>query len=853
MIHDASGSVAAEARSSLFAAYAAPAASYDELFTAARLLRPHWSTIVAALDGLGQQELARRWEQARRMIHENGVTYNVYGDPRGMDRPWELDAIPLLIPPEEWATLEAALVQRARLLNAVLVDVYGRQQCMGQGLLPAELVFAHAGFLRPCHGLPVPQACYLHLYAADLARAADGQWWVLADRTQSPAGAGYALENRLVLSQVWPDLFQQCQVRRLAPFFAALRQTLLDMAPRHRDNPRIVLLTPGPYNETYFEHSYLARYLGYPLVEGGDLTVRDQRVFLKTLAGLQPVDVILRRLDDSFCDPLALHPGSVLGVAGLVQAVRAGTVTMVNALGSGWVESAALMPFLPALCRHLLGEALALPSVPTWWCGQEEAMAYVLDHLETLILAPALPTRTHEMVFGNRLSRRERQQFVAQVRARPYAYAAQQLLTPSSVPVWQDTGVQPRRTVFRAYVVATANGYQVMPGGLTRVSTASGKPIMAMQSDSGSKDTWVLAVDPPEAFSLLPPAGQPIRLRRSGYDLPSRVLDNLLWMGRYAERVEGLIRLLRSLLVRLTNEAGPGGSAAVPALLRALHTTWDIPSPSVPALDGTAALGGYEQTLVQAMFDTQLASSVCSTCTALHRVSAMVRDYMTLECWHIITHLKEDFTPPQSHDLRQWSDALALINRTIMTLSAFSGLGVENMIRGPEWRFLDMGRRIERALHTISLLRSTVVMVDAQEGTVLQALLEIGDSSITYRSRYRTTLQAAPVLDLLLTDDTNPRAVVYQLVELAKHVEHLPRDHSMPSLSPAQRLVMTMLTTLRLADVETLCQSGRHGRRSRLEAVLSQLVVDLPAFSDTITSHYLSHAEPPRHLAASGA
>ena len=836
----------------MFEAYATPAGSYDELYTAARLLRPHWSTIVAALDGLGQQELAHRWEQARRMIHENGVTYNVYGDPRGMDRPWELDAIPMIIPPEEWSILEAALVQRAHLLNAVLVDVYGQQQCMAQGLLPAELVFAQAGFLRPCHGLPVPTACYLHLYAADLARTADGQWWVLADRAQSPAGAGYALENRLVLSQVLPDLFQQCQVRRLAAFFAALRQTLLDMAPRHRDNPRMVLLTPGPYNETYFEHSYLARYLGYPLVEGGDLTVRDQRVFLKTLAGLQPVDVILRRLDDSFCDPLVPHPGSVLGVAGLVQAVRAGTVAIVNALGSGWVESAALMPFLPALCRHLLGEALALPSVPTWWCGQAEAMAYVLDHLETLILAPALPTRTHEMVFGNRLSRRERQQFIAQVRTRPYAYAAQQLLTPSSVPVWQDTGVQPRRTVFRAYVVATAHGYQVMPGGLTRVSAASGKPIMAMQSDSGSKDTWVLAVEPPDTFSLLPPVGQPIRLRRSGYDLPSRVLDNLLWMGRYAERVEGLIRLLRSLLVRLTNEAGPGGSAAVPALLRALRATWDIPSPSAPALDGVAALVTYEQTLMQAMFETQLASSVCSTFTALHRVSAMVRDYMTLECWHIITRLKEDFSAPQPHDLMQWSDALELINRTIMTLSAFSGLGVENMIRGPEWRFLDMGRRIERALHTISLLRSTVVTVDAQEGPVLQALLEIADSSITYRSRYRTTLQTAPVLDLLLTDDTNPRAIVYQLAELAKHVEHLPRDHAMPSLSPAQRLVMTMLTTLRLADVETLCQSSRHGRRSPLEAVLSQLSVDLPAFSDTITSHYLSHAEPTRHLAASG-
>jgi uncharacterized alpha-E superfamily protein len=454
------------------------------------------------------------------------------------------------------------------------------------------------------------------------------------------------------------------------------------------------------------------------------------------------------------------------------------------------------------------------------------------------------------MIFGNRLSHRERQQFAAQVRARPYAYVAQQRLTPSSLPVWNGTGVQPRRTVLRAYVVATADGYQVMPGGLTRVSTASGKPIISMQSDSGSKDTWVPAVEPPDAFSLLPPVGQPVRLRRSGYDLPSRVLDNLLWMGRYAERVEGLVRLLRSILVRLTDESGPGGGAAVPALLRAMHATWDIPSASTPAPDGVATLLAYEQTLLQAMFDTQLTSSVRGIFTALHRVSAMVRDYMTLECWHIITHLKEDFAPPPTHHLIQLSDALELINRTIMTLSAFSGLGVENMIRGPEWRFLDMGRRLERALHTTSLVRSTLAAVDEHEGATLQALLEIGDISITYRSRYRTTLQVAPVLDLLLTDETNPRAVVYQLVELAEHVEHLPRDHAMPSLSPAQRLMMTMLTNLRLAEVEALCQASHHGRRSRLEAVLLQLLADLPALSDAITQHYLSHAEPTRHLAA---
>jgi uncharacterized circularly permuted ATP-grasp superfamily protein/uncharacterized alpha-E superfamily protein len=852
--HDASYNMSPGARDSLFGTYVFPAGSYDEMFAAPGVMRPHWETVARSLDALGPQELVRRWEQARRIIHENGVTYNVYGDPQGMDRPWVLDAIPWVIPPQEWSRLEAAMVQRAQLVNALLADVYGPQKLLEQGLLPPELVFAHPGFLRPCHGLQMPNDCYLHFYAADLGRTPDGQWWVLADRAQHPAGAGYALENRLVLSRIFPDLFRDCQVRRLAPFFAALRQTLLDMAPRHRDNPRVVLLTPGPYNETYFEHSYLARYLGYTLVEGGDLTVRDRSVFLKTLAGLQPVDVILRRLDDTFCDPLELNQQSLLGTAGLMQAIRADTVAVVNALGSGWAESAALMPFLPTLCRHVLGEDLALPSVPTWWCGQEDALAYVLDHPEMLALISAMPTHMLEMVSAAQLSRAEHQEFMAKLRARPYAYAAQQRLSLSSLPVWNGTGVQPQQTILRVYAVVTKDGYQVMPGGLTRVSAIEGTPAISMQGDSGSKDTWVTSTGPlEEAFSLLPALGQPIRLRRSGYNFPSRVLDNLFWMGRYAERAEGLVRLLRSMLLRLTNEAGPAGAAALPALLRSMQAMRDVSSHSVSEDDRDVALGAHEQTLLAAMFDPQLAGSVRATLSALHRVSALVRDYTTLECWHIITHLDVDFTPSQPYHSIQLSDALELINHTIMTMSAFSGLGVENMIRGPEWHFLDMGRRLERVLHTASLLRNTLVEVDEHEAVVLQALLEIGDSSITYRTRYLTTLQCAPVLDLLLTDDTNPRAVVYQLVGLAEHVDHLPRDRSMPSLSPAQRLVMTMLTNVRLAEIEALCQIGRNGRRSRLEAMLTRLLDDVPKFSDSITHHYLSHAEPTRHLAASDA
>src|SRR6202163_1533817 len=356
--------------------YPQTAGVYDEMSAAPGVLRPHWDTFIRSLSALGDQELGRRWHTARQRIRENGVTYNVYGDPLGMDRPWNLDSIPLMIPPSEWSQLEAGLIQRARLLNLILADLYGPQQLLRGGLIPPALVLANPGFWRPCHGVRVPGNTYLHLLAVDLARGPDGEWWVISDRTQAPSGAGYSLENRIVLAETFPDLFREFQVKRLASFFRSFRDTLLRLSPVARDNPRVVLLTPGPYNETYFEHSYLARYLGFRLVQGADLTVRDQRVYLKTVEGLKQVDVILRRVDDSFCDPIELRSDSFLGVAGLVEAVRAGNVTVANALGSGLIETSAFMPFLPSLCLELLGEELILPSVATWWCGQPKELDY---------------------------------------------------------------------------------------------------------------------------------------------------------------------------------------------------------------------------------------------------------------------------------------------------------------------------------------------------------------------------------------------------------------------------------------------------------------------------------------------
>jgi uncharacterized circularly permuted ATP-grasp superfamily protein len=380
----------------LFEEYHPLEGAYDEMVVARGALRPHCEGFVRSLEALGQHEFASRWEGAKRSIRENGVTYNIYGDPEGVDRPWELDMVPLLISPAEWTRLETALIQRTRLLNLILADLYGPRTLLGANLLPPSLVFSNPAYLRTCHGIRVPHGIHLHLHAVDLARSPDGQWWALADRTQAPSGAGYALENRIVLGRSLPEAFRDCQVHRLASFFRAQRDTLMALAPQPHVQPKVVLLTPGPYNETYFEHAYLARYLGFSLVEGGDLTVRDRRVFIKTLEGLQPVDVIFRRLDDSFCDPLELRSDSSLGVAGLVEAARAGNVTIANALGSGVAETAAIMPFLPALCRHLIGEDLMVPSVPTWWGGQPRDLQHMLEHLDQLVVKQAFQTEARE-------------------------------------------------------------------------------------------------------------------------------------------------------------------------------------------------------------------------------------------------------------------------------------------------------------------------------------------------------------------------------------------------------------------------------------------------------------------------
>ena len=798
--------------------------------------RPHWRPFWDGVRRMGLRELTRRWDEAKQVIRENGVTYNVYGDPHGMDRPWQLDPVPLLIDEPDARFLEAGLTQRARLLDALLADLYGPQRSLRDGLFPPELVFGHAGFLRPCHGVKVPFDRYLHLYAADVGRGADGAFRVLGDRTQAPSGAGYALENRIVMSRMLPEVFDACRVQRLALFFRTLRDTIRSLAPRNRDNPRIVLLTPGPYNETYFEHAYLARYLGYTLAEGGDLTVRDGRVYLKLLGGLQPVDVILRRLDDDFCDPLELRGDSFLGVPGLVEAVRAGNVAVANALGSGLTESPAVLPYLPRLCRYLLGEDLKIPSVETWWCGDAAARGHVLANIGGMVIKPTAAAHRFAPIFGSRLSATERSDLAARITAAPARFVAQEQLALSTVPVLNGEHLEPRHVVLRTYLAACGDTFVGMPGGLTRVTATADTLVVSMQLGGGSKDTWVLSSEPVNPFTLLGHATRPVELSRGGSDLPSRAADNLFWLGRYAERADGLVRMLRGVLVRLTEKSGVADVPELTALVRVLGAK--------PGADP-------EKLARRVLFDATSADSLTSTLKVLQRIARLVRDRISNDMWRVLTHLR---FPEPSHDgyglpgPGTWSDLLDELDRLVGSLAAFGGLTADSMTRGQGWRFLDMGRRMERALHMIRLVRGTLVSVAANEAPVLEAVLEIADSSITYRRRYLSSVQVTPALDLLLADEMNPRSLAFQLADLTSHVDQLPRPDTQPGRTPEQRDVLRAVTSLRLADVGAL-GAVEDGRRPQLEALLGQVSADLASASDAITQTFLSHLQTARHLA----
>jgi uncharacterized circularly permuted ATP-grasp superfamily protein/uncharacterized alpha-E superfamily protein len=824
-------------------AYMPAAGRHDELKNAFGEINPPWRKLVEALKTLSTAELAQRAEQVRSLIYENGITYNVYDEQGNHARPWGMDLLPMMLEQAEWEKIEGALSQRARLFNLILRDFYGPQTLIEKRVVPPGLVLGNPAFLRSCHGLAPPDGMFIPIYGADLGRAPSGQWWVLSERVDAPSGFGYALENRALTTRVFSDWLRDNRVVRLASFAQTLRESLARLAARRGDSPRMVLLTPGPANETYFEHSYLARNLGFSLVEGGDLVVRAQRVYLKTLTGLRQVDLILRRVDSSFCDPLELRNDSLLGVPGLLQAGRAGNVTMANAPGAGVLESPGLSPFLPALCRHLLGEELKMPSVATWWCGQPRELAYVEEHLDSLILQPAFAHSPRELVVGPRLSAGEREEWIRRLRHQPEAWCAREWVALATTPVFENNRFVPHIFQMRTLLVAAEGGdYRAMPGGLTRIPAGDDDLMISMQQGGRSKDTWVLL--PPELpppAEISPSTAGPIKLRRAGADLPSRVADNLYWLGRYLERTEGQTQILRLLVGAFAEEGG----AADPALWRPFFATLRIHDAGQIFTTGeqpTLNLAAAEEALRRLVWDVEQPNSLAANLARFERTAYRVKERLPGDLWSLLGRLQRPARAPAG-SATFLRDAFNELENAVTLLTAINGFMAESMIHGHGWRFLDLGRRIERGINIAELLRQTVGRPGVISPAMLHNLLVVCESLLIYRRRYLTNLQIVPVLDLLVCDEANPRGLAFQFRSIQQHVMDLPREPgTAPANRPVEQMVLELANRAVLADAHQLAQADWEEARPELMNFTAKVAHDLAALSDALGLAYFAHS-----------
>ena len=790
-------------------------------------------SVLSRVRALGAPRLDRLRLEAQRLLDEDGVTHRRTVDGMRRERRWRLDPVPLVLDASEWEVLRAGVEQRSQLLDLVLADLHGPRRLLTEGLLPPEVVLGHAGFLRPLDGVRLPGFHQLTICATDLVRDDAGNWRPVSDRTATPSGAGYALQNRSVTARLLPDLQREASVERLAPYVRALRQALRAAAPGGHDDPRIAVLTPGTQAETAFEHAHVAGLLGYPLVEGRDLRVRDGRLWLRTVGGRpEPLDVLLRRVDAAWCDPLELHPDSAIGTPGLVHAVRDGGLSVVNGLTTGVLENPALVAHLPALSHALLGQDLQLEQPRTLWCGDHDARREVLANLDRLVCKPLDRAGDDVMVDGARLSNAQRDELRARIEARPDRWVGQERLEPAPEPALTPEGrLELRPVVLRTFTVAHGDEHTTMRGGLTRVGDGRGVAITNV-AGAWSKDTWVLGADPEpdEAFWLL--TGPRRHADPAEQSVPARTAGNLLWLGRYAERAESTVRILRAVDDRRADrpEGMPALDDAIDRLLRAttiVTGTW-------PGFSDADARATPEAELSALVLDGERAGTLAHDVRRLVDAAQAVREQLSGDTWTVLASLERDLLdvddgpPVLAHPSAGSPGSRAGLGRVLTALLALQGLGSESLVRDASWRFLEVGRRLERGLQLLALLRATLVEPAdrATSSLLLESVLTAAESLVTYRRRYRSHGQVAAALELLLADGGNPRSLAWQLERLVEELPRLPGHPGPGQLTRAEERVHAAGAALRTADLDSLAGAGGPEDQARddLARLLDHLV-----------------------------
>ncbi|MDB6063383.1 MAG: hypothetical protein JWM78_3486 [Verrucomicrobiaceae bacterium] len=807
--------------------------AYDEMVDAQGKAREHWRPLGDFLDSSTPQTLDTLKRETQRRLKEQGVYYNVYEDPAGKHRTWQLDPVPMLLSEQEWPKLEAGLQQRARLFSLLLQDLYGPQKALREGLIPHEVVLRHPEFLRPAM---TPKnnkqpSTPLVLYAVDLARGPDGAWWVLSDRSQGPSGAGYVLEARAVTKRVLGQSVSAYSIAPYAQFFHHLKRHVSALAPDQQREPTIALLSSGIGNEVYFEHAYLAAQLGITLVQGDDLTVRHGNVYLRTVDDLRRVDVLIRRVDSSFCDPLSFRSDSMLGVPGLLQAQQLGRVGMANSLGSGVLECPALLPFLPALARAWLGEELLLPNVATWWCGHDKERKYVLAELDKLLIKRV--DQPGKVIFGETLSRKELQNLTDAIKATPWAYVGQQHLSFSSVPTLAEGGLAPRQLVLRSFLAGDGEHYDVMPGGLSRVAGSAEVSVISGQSGGWSKDTWLLRSSGSMRDVLrLHPSGQ---RRLATAALTSRAAEHLFWAASYLERSESLLRLVTAYQKRYDTWLDYGFDSdaqvlrqCVPLLQLYVSSTLIGDVPPAP------------ETLRRALLSNNVGSLAYNLHRGLEGIYT-VRDLWPADNWRVIEELEELLTYAERN--REIVAVDQMVQPLLNAMLAFWGATQESLALTQGGLWLHLGRRLERVQNMLlgisHLCRQLVVGEDS--ALTLETLLDAHGCIVSHRRRYGIELNFLTVWQHLLLEVTNPRSLLHQLEELESLLHYLNASPQF-GLTEQEKIVLSVVTPLRLADAREWSQADTS--RTLLARFLSELSGRLRQLGTDLDNHYFRHTQP---------
>lgn len=853
-------------------------ASISELFDSSTNMAADWSTFFSQLDSNALQDFDRRTQELARQVKDNGITYNIYADQDGPQRPWSVDLFPLILGNEEWQQIESGVLQRAQLLEKIMADIYGPQQLLRDAFIPPALVQGHPGYLRAMHGVTPTGGKHLHIVALDLARGPDGNWSVISQRTQAPSGLGYLLENRTLISRQFPAAYDAMQIQPLTDAYRDLIESLKRLSPAGNDS-HIALLTPGPYNETYFEHAYLARHLGLTLAEGGDLTVRDQRLYLRTLRGLEPVHVLLKRLDDEFLDPLELRADSTLGVPGLLQAVRAGNVVMANAPGSAFLESPALLGFLPALSEHLLGQPLQLPALNTWWCGERAALEAALPQLRHSTFKPTYPGSqlhdTFEPTLGSALTQAQRDEWIGRITRQPDAHTIQSTIPLSQMPTWHNTvspataaSIVPRSFMLRVF--ALSNGPQswyVLPGGLARIAmTNSGAA--SMQRGGSSADVWVKSSTQMHLRMPAPAAAPSTLIFQRKRLVTSRAAENLFWLGRYTERSENTLRLARLCLENLNSDNPssqkmwswlkllaqkeglvPAGVPAAEAFSQTQTQSQSSQSQSQSSTRPTAQSSSvrrriFERTLIDCLDKHEQITSVGYNLRALKSAASSVRERLSTEQWSSIGRCVQDFSDDYKATIRQNElspvQALAALTRASNALAGITGAQTDRMTRDDGWQLLSIGRHLERLSFLTSALelavKAGILDNPAEDGSGFVALLALFDSTITYQAQHQQSRELAALLDLLVLDGENPRSLAWVARSLRGRLSKLAG--TAPQEPDALTLSVPVLETWLLQDLASFDASGE---LQALRTCLAECTKAAWQVSDAISARYFSH------------